>query len=49
MSLSKTFLEGDKDQLLVMPKLGGPTQMVTQGSDWTPGPVTYPEWGPGLH
>ena len=40
MSLSKPFLEGDKDQLLVMPKIRGPTQMLTQGSDLTSGPVT---------
>ena len=33
--LSKTFLEGDKDQLLVLPKIWGPVQVIAKGSDRT--------------
>ena len=41
--LVKTFLEGNKDQLLVLPKIWGPVQVIPKCSDWTQGAVTF-EW-----
>ena len=53
MSLSKPFVKGDKNHLLILPEIGGPVHIVAQCSDRTEGPVrlegSIQSWGQGCY
>ena len=42
----KTFLEGDKDQFLVLPKIWGPVQVISSPLGGTASPVAWTRLGP---